>query len=74
MQQLVDALPKESRRHGYGQDMSNNKPTPWDASAKARIMSNTAKHPNSPSAQSGLSRKAQSGADKNAHRQGGKHR
>ncbi|MER6831977.1 hypothetical protein ABT352_38725 [Streptosporangium sp. NPDC000563] len=51
--------------------MSKDKPTPWDEGAKARIMSNTAKNPNSPSAKSGLSRKAQSGADKNVHQQGG---
>ncbi|MEV4379976.1 hypothetical protein [Streptosporangium sp. NPDC049644] len=54
--------------------MSKDKPTPWDEGAKARIMSNTAKNPNSPSAKSDLGRKAQSGADKNAHRQGGKRR
>ncbi|MEV4251375.1 hypothetical protein AB0J63_49330 [Streptosporangium canum] len=54
--------------------MSKDKPTPWDDSAKARIMSKVAKDPNSPSAKSGLGRTAQSGADKNAHRQGGKPR
>ncbi|MGV9779806.1 hypothetical protein [Streptosporangium sp. NPDC003464] len=50
--------------------MSNDKPTPWDDSAKARIMSKAAKDPTSPSATSRLDRKARSGADKNAHQRG----
>ncbi|WP_156056124.1 hypothetical protein [Streptosporangium roseum] len=48
--------------------MRKDIPTPWDDSAKTRIMSKVAKDPNSPSAKSGLGRKAQAGADKNAHR------